>query len=322
MKKRIFLCFLLLALLIPRASAQEGEVLHWVEFNVDYPALKAALEIDISSQGEEKALSWIDILALAATRTGGNHITVRHVEKAAADLRGDKSPQEFLGNQYKYFAYYRRAYGAVLGGLVGNYAIEVTNEETREKEWNAAYGLKAFSPIAAGYGYSHCADFGNSRSYGFSRRHLGNDLMGALGTPIVAVESGTVEALGWNQYGGWRIGIRSDDSLRYYYYAHLRKDDPYVKGLAVGQKVQAGDVIGFMGRTGYSVKENVNNINTVHLHFGLQLVFDESQKECNSEIWVDVYDIVRLLSSHRSSVRFNQETGSYERIYPYKDLDR
>ena len=58
------------------------------------------------------------------------------------------------------------------------------------------------------------------------------------------------------------------------------------------EMVQAGDVIGFMGRTGYSDKENVNNIETVHLHFGMELVFDESQKECNSEIWINVYDIV------------------------------
>ena len=42
--------------------------------------------------------------------------------------------------------------------------------------------------------------------------------------------------------------------------------------------VQAGDVIGYLGRTGYSRKENANNIRTPHLHFGLQLIFDESQK--------------------------------------------
>ena len=53
-----------------------------------------------------------------------------------------------------------------------------------------------------------------------------------------------MEALGWNQYGGWRIGIRSDDRLRYYYYAHLRKDNPYAPGLAEGQHVSAGDVLG------------------------------------------------------------------------------
>lgn len=320
MKKRIFLCVLSIFLLAPQVFA-EDEVLHWVEFNVDYPALQRALEIDIASQGEEKPLDWIDILALAAVKVGGNGITVRGVNEAAEQLRKDKSPQELLGSQYKYFAYYRRAYGAVLGGLVGSYAIEVTNKESGEREWVPTYGLKAFSPIAAGYGYSHYEDFGNRRSYGFARRHLGNDLMGALGTPIIAVESGTVEALGWNRYGGWRIGIRSDDRLRYYYYAHLRKGTPYVEGLEIGQHVSAGDVIGFMGRTGYSARENVNNIDTVHLHFGLQLVFEESQKECDSEIWVDVYDIVRLLSAHRSSVRYDQESGKWVRLYPYRDLD-
>lgn len=320
MKKRVFLCIIAILLLCPSAQA-EDEVLHWVDFNVPYEALKAALDADIASQGNEKAISWIDILALASTRQGSSNITVQAVKNAAHELNQNQSPKELLGSQYKYYAYYRRAYGAVLGGLVGNYAIEKENPATGQTEWVASYGLKAFSPIAAGYPYSHYADFGKRRSYGFTRPHLGNDLLGTLGTPIVAVEGGTVEALGWNQYGGWRIGIRSDDTLRYYYYAHLRKDDPYAAGLQVGQHVQAGDVIGFMGRTGYSTKENVDNIETVHLHFGMQLIFDESQKECASEIWVNVYPIVRLLSSHRSSVQKNSE-GIWERIYPYKDLDK
>ena len=76
-----------------------------------------------------------------------------------------------------------------------------------------------------------------------------------------------------------------------------------------------------MGRTGYSAKENVNNIETVHLHFGLQLIFDESQKDGDGEIWVDVYELVRLLSCHRSSVR-RTDAGTWERIYPFYDLDR
>ena len=83
--------------------------------------------------------------------------------------------------------------------------------------------------------------------------------------------------------------------------------------------VRAGDLIGFMGRTGYSDRENTNNIETVHLHFGLQLIFDESQKECLSEIWIDVYDIVRLLNDHRSSLR--KTDAGWGRVYPYRDLD-
>lgn len=309
MRRRIFLCILLVMVL---AVPVRAEPIKWVDFNVPYESLKYAMDVDISSFDQEKHLSWINILALAACRTGGR-CGIVSVKKAAADLQGDKSVEELLGDVHKYYDYYHEAYSAALGGLLGSYAIE------KDGEWTAAYGLKAFSPVAAGYGYSHCDDFGVSRSFGFARKHLGNDLMGGLGTPIVAVEGGTVEAMGWNRYGGWRIGIRSFDNKRYYYYAHLQKDHPFAEGLEVGDIVQAGDLIGFMGRTGYSDKENVNNIETVHLHFGMELVFDESQKECNSEIWINVYDIVRLLSNHRSSIQ--KTSGGWQRVYPYRDLD-
>jgi len=279
---------------------------------VPYESLKYAMEQDIATFDEEKHLSWIDVLALAGCRTGGS-CGLASVKQAVKDLKQERSPEELLGALYQYYSYYHDAYSAVLGGLLGSFAIE------KDGQWEPDYGLKAFSPIAAGYGYGHCDDFGAARSFGFKRKHLGHDMMGSLGTPIVAVEGGVVEALGWNRYGGWRIGIRSFDSRRYYYYAHLQKDRPFAPGLEVGDLVQAGDLIGFMGRTGYSDKENVNNIETVHLHFGIQLIFEESQKECNSEIWIDAYDIVRLLDSHRSSIRKTDE--GWQRIYPYRDLD-
>lgn len=187
------------------------------------------------------------------------------------------------------------------------------------KVWVTKYGLKAFHPLAKNFPYSHYDDFGVSRSYGFRRQHLGHDMMGQTGTPVVAVESGYVEAIGWNQYGGWRLGIRSFDKKRYYYYAHLRKDYPYQGNLQEGSVVSAGDIIGYMGRTGYSAKENTNNIDEPHLHFGIQLIFDESQKEGNNEIWIDCYEIVKFLSVNRSeSVKVNG-TKEWTRIYQIKD---
>ena len=309
MKRRFLLCIMLIAAMV---FPVRSEPLRWVDFQIPYESLKYSMDQDIETFEQEKHLNWIDILTLAGCRTGGR-CGLASVKQAAADLKGDKSPEELLGNLYKYYDYYHQAYTAVLGGLVGSYAIE------KDGQWILAYGLKAFSPIAAGYGFSHCDDFGVSRSFGFKRKHLGHDMMGSQGTPIVAVEGGVVEAMGWNRYGGWRIGIRSFDSKRYYYYAHLQKDHPFAENLEVGDLVQAGDLIGFMGRTGYSDKENVNNIETVHLHFGLQLVFDESQKECNFEIWIDVYDLVRLLGNHRSSVIKTAE--GWQRMYPYVDLD-
>ena len=307
--RRFLLCFLVLLLAVP---VDAKEPIRWVDFQIPYESLKYAMQVDISSAEQEKHIDWVDILALAGCRTGGK-CGLESVKKAARDLSGDASTEELLGNLYRYYDYYHEAYEAVLGGMLGSFAIE------KDGEFIPVYGLKAFSPIGAGYGYSHCDDFGNRRSFGFARKHLGHDMMGSLGTPIVAVEGGVVEAMGWNRYGGWRIGIRSFDSKRYYYYAHLQKDHPFAEGLEVGDMVQPGDLIGFMGRTGYSDKENTNNIETVHLHFGMQLVFDESQKECLSEIWIDTYDIIRLLDSHRSSLK-RTETG-WQRVYPFRDLD-
>lgn len=309
MKWRILICILLVAVLTVPA---QGATIKWVDFHVPYESLKYAMEQDILTFEQEMHISWIDILALAACRTGGE-CGLTSVKRATTDLKTYLLPQELLGDNYKYYEYYHQAFSAALGGFLGSFSIE------KEGQQVACYGLKAFSPIAAGYGYSHCDDFGAGRSFGFKRKHLGNDLMGGLGTPIVAVEGGVVEAMGWNRYGGWRVGIRSFDSKRYYYYAHLQKDHPFAEGLQVGDLVQAGDLIGFMGRSGYSDKENVNNIETVHLHFGMELVFDESQKECNSEIWINVYDIVRLLSAHRASYR--KADGKWERVYPFQDLD-
>ena len=303
--KRFFLLVMMIPLL---AVPVRAETIKWVDFNVPYESLKYALEQDIATAEQEKHISWIDALALAACRTGGK-CGLESVKKAVGELKKDSSPEELLGQLYKYYDYYHEAYTAVLGGLVGSYAIE------KDGQWVPNYGLKAFSPIAAGYGYGHCDDFGMARSFGFKRKHLGHDMMGAQGTPVVAVEGGVVEALGWNRYGGWRVGIRSFDGKRYYYYAHLQKDRPFAEGLEAGDIVQAGDLIGYMGRTGYSDRENVNNIESVHLHFGMQLIFDESQKECNSEIWINAYPIVRLLDRHRSSIQNGQ------RVYPYEDLD-
>lgn len=306
-----WICLLLVILLIP-VQPVRAETLKWVDFQIPYESLAYAMEQDIATYGQEKHISWISILALAGCRTGGR-CPVTSVKQATKDLKGDRSPQELLGKTYQYYSYYHQAYSAALGGLLGNFEIQV------DGQWKQTYGLKAFLPIAEGYGYSHCSDFGNKRAFGFARKHLGHDMMGSLGTPIVAVEGGVVEAMGWNRYGGWRIGIRSFDSKRYYYYAHLQKDHPFAEGLAVGDMVQAGDLIGFMGRTGYSDKENVNNIETVHLHFGMQLIFDESQKECNSEIWIDTYNIIRLLQKHRSTIRRDQDL--WQRAYPFRDLD-
>ena len=88
-----------------------------------------------------------------------------------------------------------------------------------------------------------------------------------------------------------------------------------------GKIVAAGDVIGYLGMTGYSTKENVNNINVPHLHFGMQLIFDESQKEGVNQIWIDVYPIINFLKRNRSEVHRPTPDGDYVRKFEFMEAN-
>jgi len=283
---------------------------NWVDFNITYQALSDTLEADINSYNNGTKISWIDLLAYLSTKYGGNFKKYKKSDliNLISQIK-DGNDIEEMGNKLGNFKYYKEAYGAVLDGFVGEFEGEGNDKENKTSE--KKYGLKVFSPIAKGYSYSHYDDFGSSRSYGFRRKHLGHDMMGGIGTPIIAVESGIVENVGWNQYGGWRIGIRSFDKKRYHYYAHLRKDHPY-NDIYEGKIIKAGDVIGYLGMTGYSTKENVNNINVPHLHYGIELIFDEKKREEKYEIWIDVYALVKLLEKNKSEV-YKSENEFYRK---------
>ncbi len=262
----------------------------WVEFSIPSPILYRAIELDIQSRNEEQRVDFIKVLSYLAAKNGGNfkNVAQNDVTKAA-DFLKTNSPTDL-----KQYSYYLNAYGAIMNGWVGEYETEQKEKDGTVKPV-LKYGLVIRHPVK-GY-YSDSDDFGNSRSYGFQRKHLGHDFFASAGTPVAAVEDGVVEVMGWNRFGGWRIGIRSFDGMRYYYYAHFRKDNPFAKGLEEGHTVKAGQTIGYVGQTGYSFKENVNNIQVPHLHFGIQLIFNEVQKDGNNQIWIDCYQIAKLLSN-------------------------
>lgn len=317
---------------------KEENYIKWFEFNVSYDVLVKTANLDINSHKnqEDTQFNWTELISYLACKCGNDFSKFKQtdLDTLIEKLKNGQTMEE-LTKDMKYYSYYFEGYDAVLHEFIGSYQVELTNnsisnqntvsnetisQDVIETVFEETYGIKAFSPIAKNYGYSHYDDFGTSRSYGYQRLHFGNDLLGSIGTPIIAVESGIVEAVGWNQYGGWRIGIRSFDQKRYYYYAHLRKDHPYAENIKEGTIVQAGDVIGYLGMTGYSAKENVNNINIPHLHFGIQLIFDESQKEGSNQIWIDLYDLVEFLKKNRSEVyKSNLETKDYSRKYQIID---
>lgn len=289
--------------------------LKWVDFDIPAEFMRRAMDIDIAShENEEEApVNWIELLAYVAAKNGGKFSKAKksEIDKTANEIKNGKSIAEMTDGM-KHYSYYLEAYTAVLGGLVGEY------EEKSGDGYALKYGLRAFLPIAKGYGYNHYDDFGVGRNYGYNRKHLGHDMMALVGTPVIAVESGVVEEAGWNQYGGWRLGIRSFDGMRYYYYAHLRQNRPFAEGIERGKTVMAGEVIGYVGRTGYSRKENVNGITESHLHWGLQLVFDEAEKEGVNQVWIDLYEITRFLASKRSETVRNAETKEHSAVKPLR----
>jgi len=88
--------------------------------------------------------------------------------------------------------------------------------------------------------------------------HEAIDILAPRGTPIVAVEEGRIEKLFESKRGGLTV-YQFDPSGRYcYYYAHL---DRYASGLAEGQTVKRGQVIGYVGTSGNAAPQ------TPHLHF-------------------------------------------------------
>ena len=297
------------------------DYIKWVEFNVTCKAMKDAYQYDISTYGQKIHLNWISLLAYLGTKNGGDFSGYQSsdMEELTEVLLSGEKTIEQLTKDMKYYSYYLEACTAVLGGMVGEYEIEVTSDTASSNTiWEKRYGLKAFLPLAKNFPYTDYDDFGATRSYGYNRPHLGHDMMGQTGTPIIAIESGYVEALGWNQYGGWRIGIRSFDKKRYYY-AHLRQNYPFQKDLKEGDIVTAGDVIGYLGHTGYSTTENTNNIDISHLHYGIQLIFDESQKDSDNEIWISCYELTKFLYMNRSETQKVDGTKEWKRVIDMRD---
>jgi murein DD-endopeptidase MepM/ murein hydrolase activator NlpD len=95
------------------------------------------------------------------------------------------------------------------------------------------------------YGPSSYIDtFGAARSD--VTYHHGDDIFGQLGQPLVAVADGTVFSVGWNKVGGNRLWLL-DAQGNQFYYAHL---SAFSTAAVNGARVKAGEVVGFMGRTG------------------------------------------------------------------------
>ena len=117
-------------------------------------------------------------------------------------------------------------------------------------------------PVQANYSYQ--STWGVSRGWGGRRIHEGTDLFAGYGVPVRATSYGLIDIMGWNDYGGWRVGIR-DIYNTYSYYAHL---SGFNKELKEGDIIEPGTVVGYVGSSGYG-KEGTSGRFAPHLHYGM-----------------------------------------------------
>lgn len=128
-------------------------------------------------------------------------------------------------------------------------------------------GLPASAPLppypvvvpVAGVSVAELVDtFAEAR--GTDRRHLAIDILAPTGTPVLAAASGRVLRMHRSPRGGITLYLVDHQDGYVYYYAHL---DAYAADLRVGDDVEAGQLIGYVGHTG-NAHESVP-----HLHFAI-----------------------------------------------------
>lgn len=92
---------------------------------------------------------------------------------------------------------------------------------------------------------------------GTDRKHLGVDIIAKEGNLLYAVADGTITKLytvGTDKLAGNGVRITMADGT-YFFYGHMQK---IADGITIGTKVKAGQVVGYLGKTGAT--------NTPHLH--------------------------------------------------------
>jgi len=92
---------------------------------------------------------------------------------------------------------------------------------------------------------------------GTDRKHLGVDIIAKEGNLLYAVADGTITKLytvGTDKLAGNGVRLTTADGT-YFFYGHMQK---LADGITIGTKVKAGQVVGYVGKTG--------DTNTPHLH--------------------------------------------------------
>ncbi|MEL7536892.1 MAG: M23 family metallopeptidase [Pseudomonadota bacterium] len=189
--------------------------------------------------------------------------TLRIAIDRSSDSRGRLFAQLFFNNPQDFETPFRQvatltdtAGGEFTLTDSGRYILRLQPELHASIDYRVRLELEAALPfpVSGHTRRSVLSFFGDVRDGG-RRRHEGIDIFAKRDTPVVAVVDGTAVARE-SRRGGNVVWLRGGG--RSYYFAHLNRI-----AISRRQRVNAGDVIGYVGNTG--------NARTTppHLHFGI-----------------------------------------------------
>lgn len=148
------------------------------------------------------------------------------------------------------------------------------------------------------------------RTFQGERLHEGCDIFGREEKsgyyPILSMTDGIVEKVGWLPLGGYRIGIRSPGG-GYFYYAHLSS---YAREFQTGEQIKAGEVLGFLGDTGYGEEGTAGKF-VPHLHLGIYV-----RTQTEEEHALNPYPVLQFLQKRQKNF-FYKKKKKYAILYGY-----
>ena len=131
---------------IVEEKEQKKDFIKWVDFNVTYEVLEKTSKLDITSHNnaDDIPLNWIELLSCLACKYGGNFklFNQKDLDIIVQKIQKGTPISEVIENN-KYYSYYFESYSAILSEFIGNYSIEILNEDGT-KEYKDFYGIKAF----------------------------------------------------------------------------------------------------------------------------------------------------------------------------------
>ena len=144
--------------------------------------------------------------------------------------------------------------------------------------------------------------------------HHGDDLFAPLGTLVIAVADGTLNRVGWEKLGGWRLWVR-DRLGNEFYYAHL---SGYTRAALNKGRIKAGTVIGYVGDTGDAFGTPYHLHFEIHPRSLLPLRYDGA---VDPTTYLDHWThLSHARGSHPLHPRLPHGSARAQAIYVYREL--